>query len=158
MTGKDKCKILKEIRREIAQKNDIEWVVKECTHQGECRGTCPRCESEVRKLERELELRRKIGKAVAVVGISTACLAGLTACHSGKPSPDDIAGMIDVIESTQDPNGDPYEHIDPNGDPYQGIDPNGNPYPQGNDPYQLDGDVAIIDGEVPNDYGVEEWN
>ena len=132
MTGKDKCKILKEIRAEIAKKNDIEWVVKECTHQGECKGTCPRCESEVQKLERELELRRKIGKAVAIVGISTACLAGLTACHSGRGG-DDLAGMIDVIEQPVDPNGEPY---------------------------QLDGDVAypddveVLDGEVASeDYG-----
>ena len=132
MTGKDKCKILKEIRAEIAKKNDIEWVVQECTHQGECKGTCPRCESEVRKLERELELRKKIGKAVAIVGISTACLAGLTACHSGRGG-DDLAGMIDVIE--------------------QPVDQKGNPY-------QLDGDVAypddveVLDGEVANDdYG-----
>ena len=120
MTGKDKCKILKEIRAEIAKKNDIEWVVQECTHKGECKGTCPRCESEVRKLERELELRRKIGKAVAIVGISTACLAGLTACHSGRGG-DDLAGMIDVIESQ--------------------------------DPYQRDGDIEVLDGEVAsNDY------
>ena len=136
MTGKDKCKILKEIRAEIAKKNDIEWVVQECTHQGECKGTCPRCENEVRKLERELELRRKIGKAVAIVGISTACLAGLTACHSGRGG-DDLAGMIDVIEDTVDQNGDPYR--------------------QGGDPYQLDGDVAypdeveVLDGEVSGD-------
>ncbi|MBR5931706.1 MAG: hypothetical protein IKZ95_06750 [Lachnospiraceae bacterium] len=121
MTGKDKCKILKEIRAEIAKKNDIEWVVKECTHQGECKGTCPRCESEVRKLERELELWRKIGKAVAVVGISTACLAGLTACHSIRGVETDLSGMIDVVESP--------------------------------DPYQRDGDIEVLDGEVAsNDY------
>ena len=35
MTGKEKCKILKEIRKEIAQKNDIEWVVNECRHKGD---------------------------------------------------------------------------------------------------------------------------
>ena len=143
MTGKDKCKILKEIRAEIAKKNDIEWVVKECTHQGECKGTCPRCESEVRKLERELELRRKIGKAVAIVGISTACLAGLTACHSGRGG-DDLAGMIDVIESpTEDievldgevASDDYYDDDDVQND---GSDEKG-------DFYQLDGAVAMID-------------
>ena len=31
--GKEKCRILKEIRAEIAKQNDIEWVVSECKHQ-----------------------------------------------------------------------------------------------------------------------------
>lgn len=84
MNGKDKCKILKEIRRQIAENNDIEWVVSECRHQGTCKGTCPRCESEVRKLERELERKRRLGQTVAIAGISAACIAGLTAC-SGTP-------------------------------------------------------------------------
>ena len=83
MTGKEKCKILKEIRKKIAEKNDIEWIVSECSHKGECKGTCPRCESEVRKLERELERRKKVGKTVALVGISAACMAGLVACRPG---------------------------------------------------------------------------
>ena len=42
--GKEKCRILKEIRAEIAKANDIEWVTSECKHQGNCKGTCPKCE------------------------------------------------------------------------------------------------------------------
>lgn len=80
MNGKEKCRILKEIRRQIAEQNDIEWVVSECRHQGNCTGTCPKCESEVRKLEQELSLRRKVGKTVAIAGISAACVTGLTGC------------------------------------------------------------------------------
>ena len=80
MTGKDKCKILKDIRKSIADNNGIEWAVSECTHQGNCKGTCPKCESEVRKLERELSIRRNLGKAVAIAGVSAACVAGLTGC------------------------------------------------------------------------------
>lgn len=108
MTGKDKCKILKEIRREIAEKNDIEWIVSECSHKGECKGTCPHCESEVRKLERELEIRRRLGKTVALVGISAACLAGLVACR-----PDYYAhqnpGSIEIPGSGTDLSGDIIE-------------------------------------------------
>lgn len=80
MRGKEKCKALKEIRRQIAEKNDIPYVVSQCTYQGECRGTCPKCESELRYLERELAVRQGLGKAVAVVGISASVCAGLTAC------------------------------------------------------------------------------
>ena len=51
--GKQTCKILKEIRKQIAMENDIEFVTSECTHKGDCAGTCPKCEAEVRYLERE---------------------------------------------------------------------------------------------------------
>ncbi|MDE7222698.1 MAG: hypothetical protein K2O34_02815 [Acetatifactor sp.] len=80
MRGKEKCKALKEIRRQIAEENDIPYVVSQCTHQGDCRGTCPKCEAELRYLERELAIRQGLGKVVAVVGISTSVCAGLTAC------------------------------------------------------------------------------
>ncbi len=107
MTGKDKCKILKEIRRQIAEQNEIEWVVSECKHKGNCRGTCPKCESEVRKLERELDLRRKIGKKIALAGISAAFIAGLAGCGiaRGGSGPvggggDDLSGAVPYIEET----------------------------------------------------------
>lgn len=54
MNGKSKCKILKQIRKQIAAENDITYVVSECKHQGDCLGTCPKCEAEVRYLEEEL--------------------------------------------------------------------------------------------------------
>ena len=59
MKGKERCKILKEIRREIAEKNEIEFVTSECKHKGDCLGTCPKCEAELRYPERELEKREK---------------------------------------------------------------------------------------------------
>ena len=79
--GKEICRILKEIRRQIAKANDIEFVTEECRHKGDCAGTCPKCESEVRWLEQQLQLRRQLGKAVAVVGVSMG-LAALTSCES----------------------------------------------------------------------------
>ena len=80
MKGKEKCKALKEIRRQIAEKNDINYVVSECTFQGECRGTCPKCESELKYLERELAIRQSLGKAVAIAGITAGVCTSLTAC------------------------------------------------------------------------------
>ena len=47
MSGKNKCKILKEIRQKIADENDIPFVTAECQFQGECSGTCPKCEAEL---------------------------------------------------------------------------------------------------------------
>ena len=69
MLGKEKCRILKQIRQRIADENDIPYVTRECTFRGECKGTCPRCESELRYLERELALRASLGKRVAVAAL-----------------------------------------------------------------------------------------
>lgn len=52
MFGKKKCKILKDIRQQIAQDNNIPLESPECNHQGDCSGTCPKCEEEVQYLER----------------------------------------------------------------------------------------------------------
>ena len=74
MKGKQTCKILKEIRRQIAAENDIHLVIEECTYQGDCLGTCPKCEAEVRYLEGELEKRQRMGKAAVVAGLSVGLL------------------------------------------------------------------------------------
>lgn len=68
--GKRTCRILKEIRRQIAEANDIEYVVEECQYKGDCKGTCPKCEAEVRYLEEQLHRRQMLGKAVVVAGLS----------------------------------------------------------------------------------------
>lgn len=68
--GKQTCKILKQIRKQIADANGIEYAVSECKYKGECLGTCPRCEEEVRYIEEELRSRRILGKAVVLAGIS----------------------------------------------------------------------------------------
>ncbi len=66
---------MKEIRRQIAAENDIEFVTSECTYKGDCQGTCPKCEAEVRYLERELEKRQRLGKAAMVAGLSVGLLS-----------------------------------------------------------------------------------
>ncbi len=75
--GKQTCKILKEIRRQIAEANGIEFATSECRYKGDCLGTCPKCEAEVRYLEQQLRSRSLAGKAVAIAGISAASLAML---------------------------------------------------------------------------------
>lgn len=94
MNGKSKCKILKDIRRQIAQDNDIEYVTSECKYQGDCSGTCPKCESEVRYLEQELEKRLKAGKAIAVAGIAAALMVGSTGCALDNLVQTTTAGSI----------------------------------------------------------------
>ncbi len=84
MKGKNKCKILKEIRQKIADENDIPYVTRECSYQGDCLGTCPKCEAELRYLERELEKRRRLGKTVAVAAVAAGLSLSLTACIPGS--------------------------------------------------------------------------
>ena len=148
MTGKDKCRILKEIRAQIAQENDIHLVIEECTHKGKCRGTCPRCESEVAYLERELEKRRQTQKRVALAGISagvTMALAGCSAIeavedvvwalqHGGNPGIVETEGMV--------PRNDPNEPLTLEGE-VSYYDPDEDPDVVGKMlPEDLEGDVA----------------
>ena len=49
--GKKICKTLKEIRLQVARANDIPYEPTECNHKGDCLGTCPKCEEEVRYIE-----------------------------------------------------------------------------------------------------------
>lgn len=89
--GKHICETLKGIRLDIARANDIEYHPTECDHKGDCAGTCPACESEVRWLERQLRLRQQLGKAVTIAGLSlgVSTLAGCTQIFhpSGKMAP-----------------------------------------------------------------------
>ena len=80
MRGKQKCRILKDIRRRIAEENDIPFVTRECEFQGECRGTCPRCESELRYLEQQLERRAALGKRISVAALCAGIAIGTAAC------------------------------------------------------------------------------
>jgi len=88
--GKTICGVLKTIRKQVADANEIKYEPRECNHQGECRGTCPACEAEVRYIEQQLNIRRQLGKAVAIVGIS-AGLSALTGCGVKAKKADSIS-------------------------------------------------------------------
>ena len=58
MDGREKCKILKQFRAQIAKENGIEgFEYKDCPNKGPCSGTCPACDEETENLE--LALREK---------------------------------------------------------------------------------------------------
>ena len=87
--GKNTCKILKEIRRQIAEANDIEYVVEECQYKGDCLGTCPKCEAEVRYLEQQLHQRQLLGKAVVLAGVSVGMFT-LSSCNLNNKTPGEL--------------------------------------------------------------------
>ena len=79
--GKRICETLKGIRADIARANDIDYQPTECHHKGDCAGTCPACDSEVRWLERQLRLRQQLGKAVTIAGLSIGAAALASSCQ-----------------------------------------------------------------------------
>ena len=56
-TGKEKCEILRRIRQDIAERYGLQYTPSECKHQGDCAGTCPKCDAELEDLQRQLESR-----------------------------------------------------------------------------------------------------
>ena len=87
--GKSTCQLLKDIRQQIADANGISYQPKECHHKGDCAGTCPACEEEIRYLERELKARKGNGFGMKVAGIAAgicATVMPMTAAAQGvKP-------------------------------------------------------------------------
>ena len=73
--GKSTCKLLKSIRQQIADANGISYQPKECHYKGDCTGTCPACEAEIRYLERELKARKGNGFGMKVAGIAAGICA-----------------------------------------------------------------------------------
>lgn len=69
MNGRDKCELLNGIRQKIALKNNIVLNVEECTFEGDCSGTCPKCESELEYLENELNKKQANGEKIELEGI-----------------------------------------------------------------------------------------
>ncbi len=67
--GKRICRTLKELRKRIADANDIPYEIEECPHKGDCPGTCPICESEVHYLMDAIDKRDIEGKPVIVEGL-----------------------------------------------------------------------------------------
>lgn len=98
MNGKEKCTVLRQIRQQIAAANEINLNTAACTFEGECRGTCPKCESEVRFLEEQLEKRRNLRKKIALAGISAGLVVSLSGCSvidaMLKPEEQHTVGII----------------------------------------------------------------
>ena len=67
--GKRICSTLKELRKRIADANEIPFEIEACSHKGDCPGTCPKCEAEVRYLMNAIDKREQQGKPVVIEGL-----------------------------------------------------------------------------------------
>lgn len=100
-SGKKVCNELKEVRKQIAIANGIKYNPTECTHTGDCLGTCAKCEEEVKYIENELNLRRMLGKAVIVTGLGlsvASCVPGCSSKVQGIVPGDNQTNVVDSNE------------------------------------------------------------
>lgn len=111
--GKTICRMLKAIRQQVADANGISYTPCECHHKGDCLGTCPACEAEVKYLEQQLDLRRQLGKAAVIIGVSASLLAApaysqnqQTTPVKTQKTPQKVEAMDGVVEQmAQYPGG-----------------------------------------------------
>lgn len=133
--GKSICKQLKAVRQHIAEENHIPLEQRECTYDGPCRGTCPRCEAEVQYLERALASRLKLGKAATVAGLSLS----LAACGNGQGGP--------LVEADSLPPDEVFEEMGPD----DTLIPPPPPFPDSLMP-ELEGIVEFGDPNYPEEF------
>jgi len=112
--GRAICKVLKDVRQKIANENGISYHPEECHHKGECTGTCPGCEKEIRYLEEQLKNKQHSGLGLKVAGIAAGvCVTVLPMTAmvqtESKISPDFKAKTIknDSIRAVDLTNGHP---------------------------------------------------
>lgn len=119
--GKHICNTLRAIRLDIARANGIAYAPRECHHKGDCSGTCPSCESEMRYLEREIARRRANGTAALVAGVSLGLMSfTATSCNQlNKTDNDVLQGEVELVEdscavdnSIGDPSPESREMVD----------------------------------------------
>ena len=155
MRGKNKCKILKQIRQKIADENDIPLVTRECSYQGECSGTCPKCEQELRYLEQQLARRQALGKKVTVTALAAGMIASLTACpapeHTDTPS-ESTALVTENTQQTDDTFFQTVGIVDMSTDETEECDPSVCTEPptetdETEEPFELAGDVVYVPEE-----------
>ena len=97
--GKPICDTLKSIRKQIADANDIPYAPIKCALEDDCLGTCPTCESEMRYIENQLNIRKMAGKAVKIVGLATVMtLASCNDVQHPQPQPSAENNPVDTVE------------------------------------------------------------
>ena len=100
MLGKKKCRMLREIRQKIATENDIPFVTEDCKYKGDCKGTCPKCESELRYLEEQLEKRRALGRKVTVSAVALGLVTSAAGCTNNTAGYV-VEGDVPYVETTE---------------------------------------------------------
>lgn len=103
--GRKICETLKSVRKSIAEANNICYEPRECNHKGDCNGTCPACEAEVKYIESELSLRKRMGEVIRIAGVAAGIGTLAMSCAYNSPSQnstDNSINMMDVSDTTKE--------------------------------------------------------
>lgn len=150
---KEQCRELKKMRAKMAEDLGIELHQRECTYEGYCSGTCPKCREEEMKLNAAIFKRQLLevnarGKILAA-GLTAAAAVSLSGC--GITESQIEGGMSEPIETTELPgiseDGTEKEMIETE---EENTVTNGLlPLENGTEEeYVLEGDVVYIDTEA----------
>lgn len=108
---KEKCRELKQIRAKMAEDLGIELHQSECTYEGYCSGTCPKCRSEelqlnaaiMKKQMEEINLKGRVA-AAGLTTVAALCLSGCSlpgrAVLEGEEQP--LEGATVMVPETED--------------------------------------------------------
>lgn len=91
MNSKEVCSKLKEIRQQVADANGIPYEPTPCNFEGECQGTCPKCEEELKYISDALEQKQEAGEEV-----------NLTSCVEVTDGNEEATGIKYSIIETED--------------------------------------------------------
>lgn len=106
MTHKEKCKKMKSIRKTIADKLGVDLHQRKCTYQGDCKGTCPRCEQEEKTLNKIL-----LKNSAAVAGLAMTAIS-ITGCGSVEDLTTEHRANDPSVLSTTEKKPDSTEPLD----------------------------------------------
>ena len=101
--NKAKCKELKQMRKEMAEQLGVLLHQRECTYEGFCTGTCPKCKQEEKILNEAIKQQKKQGKNLvtstryAAAGIVLAATVTLSGC--GKEQTEILTGDVAYPEN-----------------------------------------------------------
>lgn len=102
-TGKKTCDILKEIRKTVGEKENIDLQQYECNFKGNCSGTCPKCEKELDEINKKVD-HKKLVSILGTIGLAST----LVAC-SPINEENELSGLVDTREKEININKDKQE-------------------------------------------------
>ena len=139
---REKCKRLKEIRKRMADCLGIDLHQRECTYQGDCKGTCPKCRQEEETLNKAL-----LGRATAVAVSAGVMLTGCGAVDETGTveAPPEISHHGEELnwEKVKDAVTEFKERLKPSGGRGWG-DLAGDVEIVPGETYELDGDIEVL--------------
>jgi len=142
---KEKCRELKKIRAKIAEDLGIDLKQRECTYEGYCSGTCPKCKSEEMMLNLAIMKQQMesadIKRRVATAGITAAAALSLSGCNIAEPFA--LEGDVQFVPTTEELSGAVEMLPTPESEDIAG----GIEYiePESSEEWELAGDVVILE-------------